>query len=510
MVLFNYSVVLPAPVMISAQVLSLVIFAAYPKMMTQQKRGRLFDPEQLVLMLAALALLLFSIRFAAERVIFTDTAVYLYTVADSGKVYIATNRFICLISQVLPLLGIAAGFSLKTVIYLYSVNCILIPLLSSWICVRVFRNRSIAVAILLFYVLMNAWVFYYPVTEFQMGLCLLLLYHAFVLWYLEHKQSRTRVFMLVSLLLVPTIIFSHPLALYVFIAWSVWLFHMHPLSRKRLLLMPPLLAIAVHFIKEFFFKSMVGAADYEAQRKEGLVNFKAPLATYFDSLLGKGALKALTGDYFVMLALVALLLFCYVKRKQWLHLLLFAGTILSFWLLVTVAFRDWPYDHYPEHLYQPVPFFVALAFATLLPSLTGKAVVRASLLLVIFAISLGKIYDNHKFYTGRLDWYRRYIQLMRQSGIRNATLSETHKIYGIRYSYWASNCESMLLSALPGPDSAVRILVDGNAVLLNKNPAAYTSGNAAYFGNIREPFISLDSLYSPRLLDSVAQAPARH
>ena len=479
-------------------------------MMTQEKSGKWFEPVSVVMALAALALLFLSIRFALERVIFTDTAVYLYTIADTGKVYIATNRFICVLSQVLPLIGIAAGLSLKTIVYLYSVNCILIPLISSFVCMRVFRNRNMALAILLFYVLMNAWVFYYPVTEFQMGLCLLLLYHAFVLWFLEKPELKAWLFVLISLLFVPTVIFSHPLAIYVFVAWSVWMFQMHPQSRKRLMVMPPLLAIAIHFIKEIIFKAISGAADYEAQRKEGLVNFKAPLSTYFDSLLGKGAVKALTSDYFIMLAVVALLLFFYARRKQWVSLLLFTGTVCGFWLLVTVAFRDWPYDHYPEHLYQPVPFFITLAFAVAFPTLVQKASVRALVLLVIFAVSIGKIYDNHQFYTGRLDWYRRYIHLMHQSGIRNATLAEAHKIYGVQYSYWASNCESMLLSALPGPDSAVRILVDGNAARLNENPSGNTHSNTAYFGNMREPFVSLDSLYGSHVLDSIASAIPKH
>ena len=478
--------------------------------MTQEQSGKLFDPSRVVMGLAALTLLLFSVWFAIERVIFTDTAVYLYTIADTGRVYIATNRFICVLSQVLPLIGVVAGLSLKTVVYLYSINCILIPLVSSWICIRVFRNWNIALAILLFYVLMDAWVFYYPVTEFQMGLCLLLLYHAFVLWFVEKAQPKAWLFVLVSLLLVPTIIFSHPLALYVFIAWSIWMFQMHPQSRKRLLLLPPLLAIMIHLVKEIVFKVISGAADYEAQRTEGLVNFKAPLSTYFDSVLGKGVVKALTGDYFIMLALVALLLFCYARRKQWLNLLLFAGTVCGFWLLVTVAFRDWPYDHYPEHLYQPVPFFVALAFTTALPSLFRGLVARALVLLVIFAVSFGKIYDNHQFYTGRLDWYSRYIHLMRQAGIRNATLAESHKLYGIRYSYWASNCESMLLSALPGPDSAVRILVDGNAARLNERPEVNTRANTAYFGTMRAPFVSLDSLYGAKVLNSVGKAGLQH
>lgn len=477
-------------------------------MMEYNKRSISRDPVIWILVLAALTLLVFSIRFATERIVFTDTAVYLYTMADTGHSYIATNRFICLLSQVLPLAGIAMGLSLKTVIYLYSINCILIPIVSSFICFRVFRNKEAALAILLFYVLMSARVFYYPVTEFQMGLCLLLVYHAFVLWYCKKGKGKPWLFGLVSLPMVVTIIFAHPLVLYVYFAWSVWLFLNYPESRKRLLIFPPVVALAAHFFKEYFFKAMVGASNYDEQRKEGLANFKAPVGTYLDSVLGKGVLQALTGDYFIMLLLVVLLLLFYAGRKQWLNLLFFAGVVTGFWLLVTVSFRDWPYDHYPEHLYQPVPFFISLAFATVVPGLFRHTLLRAISLLVIFVVSFGKIYNNHRFYTGRLDWYRQYIDLMRRSGIRNATLAESHKIYGVQYSYWASNCESLLLSGIPGPDSAVRIVVEGDAAKLNTNrqPAASTR----YFGDISGPFVSLDSLYGTRILDSLASASQKH
>lgn len=478
--------------------------------MEHDKRSRTFDPSLLVLGGAALVLLVLAIWLAPERVIFTDTAVYLYTLADTGHAYIATNRFICLLSQILPLAGVAAGLSLKTVIYLYSINCILIPLACSFICLRVFRNKEIALAIILFYILMDAWVFYYPVTEFQMGLCLLLLYHAFVLWYCNKEKPGIGLFLLVSIPMVTTIIFSHPLALYVYFAWSAWLFLNHPASRKRLLVWPPVVALAVHFIKEHFFKAMVGATSYDEQRKEGLANFKAPVSTYFDSLLGKGALKALTGDYFILLLLVLVLLIFYAGRKQWLTLLFFSGTVFGFWLLVTVSFKAWPYDHYPEHLYQPVPFFVALAFATAAPVLLRDNRLRAACLLVIFGISFGKIYNNHDFFTGRLDWYRQYINLMHRAGIRNATLSETHKVYGIQYSYWASNCESSLLSAMPGPDSAVHIIVNGDAARLNENRDGQPISLSPYFGKIKEDFVSLDSLFGAGLLDSIGKMKRGH
>ncbi len=454
----------------------------------------------MIIILASAVLLTLSILFARERTIFTDTAIYLFSVADSGHFYIATNRFICILSQVLPIAGVLAGLSLKTVMYLYSINCILIPLISIVVCIRAFKDRSTALAILLFYVIMSAWVFYYPVTEFQMGLCLLLVYHSFLLWYFKKAKQKLWLFLLMAFLFVITITFSHPLSVYVFFAWLIWLLINHQETRKYIMALPAVLAIASHFFKEHYMKAAVGTLLYDEQRKEGLKNFKAPVSTYFDSLLSKGALHSLVGDYFVMLIMAAIVLIYFAWKKKWITMIYFGGIVFAFWLLVTVSFRDWPYDHYPEHLYQPVPFFIALAFAGMLAAFSNQWIKTLSLL-AIFVISIGKIYNNHKFFTERLAWYQRYIDLMQASGIRNATLSAEYTVYGVKDAYWASKCESLILSGLPSPDAARQLIINGDVKALNENwREGFLSG---YFGKEVVPYVSLDTLFSKQVLDSL-------
>ncbi len=456
----------------------------------------------IILSIVSVALLIFACVYYKERIIFTDTAVYAFTMADSGNFYIATNRFICILSQLLPVTGVLLGVPLKLVLYLYSLNCILLPITASFICYRFFRNRQVALAILLFYVLTSIWVFYYPVTEFQMGLCLLMVYHAYIIWYFERPRSRA-FFWAVSIILLVTITFSHPLAFYTFFAWLVWLFISTPACRKKMLLILPLIVIVSHFIKERFFKTFVGEVIYDDARKEGLNNFFAPLTSYFTAPLAKASAKVFLQEYFAVLGIVILVSIFFLLKKKWLSFFFFAAVLAGFWLLVTVSFREYNYDHYTEHLYQPIPFFIALIFTQYLDDILRSNVWRWSLLSLLFIISFSKINSNRDFFTLRLQWYQNYIGLMQEKQEQNGVITPRYLAFGHDYDYWASTCESYLLSSLPGPDSSVNLIVAEQTKQANESQLADPERKTKYFWFSRRPFRMLDELASPAKLDSL-------
>jgi hypothetical protein len=125
------------------------------------------------------------------------------------------------------------------------------------------------------------------------------------------------------------------------------------------------------------------------------------------------------------------------------------------------------------------------------------------LLLVIVFVSLSKIYSNHEFFSNRLAWYQRFINLVHSRQIHKATLSASYYVDKHPYAYWASQSEFALLSALAAPDSAVQIIVDADAVKLNKEESGQLS-TTPYFKGITGRYVSLDSLYAKTVLDSLA------
>ncbi len=472
-------------------------------MITRKDNLKALDGIDLISLLVCIALFIFSCLFYKERIIFTDTAVYAYSITTSGQFFIAAHRFVSILIQILPLCGITMGLSLKAVLCLYSLNGILLPVISAIVCRFVFKDKATTLAILLFYTIMNMWLFYYPVSEFQMGLCLLFVLHAFLLWYSQAAAKKRWLLYLVNFLLVPTIIFSHTLSFYVFIAWMAWMLFSYPHFRKKVLVLPLLLVLAAHLTREYFFQSLVGTVPYDDFRKEGLSNFKAAISSYFDSPLSHASLHTFINDYFLVLLLFFSLLFFFSIRKQWLSLIYFTATIIAFWLLVTVSFREVPYNHYPEHLYQPLPFFIALVFGQYARKMLHAPWTLSLALTGIFLISFSKIYSNHRFYSQRLKWYENYISLMHSKNVWNGVLPTDYIVFDKKDDYRFSVYESRLLSSLPGPDATVSLIIEDHAGNSNKDMLPPEIKKGFYFTERNHPYMMLDAVATVQVLDSL-------
>ena len=178
--------------------------------------------ERFFLFLLMIGLCTLSVVFYKERILFNDTLKCLYDLFYKDALNVTTNRYISIFGELLPFLAFKGGGSLKSVLLLYSLNLILLPVVLSLISMYWFRETRTAWTILLYYVLMSARLFYYPISELQAGLGFLLFYTGF--WDFAMRQPapvRPLTFWCASLFFIPTIIFSHPLALLVFFGWIV-------------------------------------------------------------------------------------------------------------------------------------------------------------------------------------------------------------------------------------------------------------------------------------------------
>lgn len=459
------------------------------------------DTTKIFLVSLFTALIALAVYFAKERIIYTDTAVYMDVMIQERSLFIATNRFISIFAQLLPVLGIYLGLPLSTLILLYSLNAMLLPAIGTFICFHVFKSKETALGLLLFYLIMNFWLFYYPVSEFQMGLCFLFVYHAFLLHYFKKENRKPWIFIIISLFMMATIAISHPLSLFVIGAWLVWWLLEYPYGRKWILAFPVTVAVTSCLIRDHFFKALVGEQAYDEQKREGVQHFLRPLKDYFNGALYPSFLKTLTGHYFVFLLMFAILIAYFILRKKWLQAILLPSIVFAFWLLVTVSFPDTPYGTYAEHLYQAVPFFVALAFGRYVFEIIYPPMIRFLFLLGCSGIMLVKIYSNHHYFSRRLQWYRNFISLMHDHGIQKGALNPDYALSVNKYDYWASRYESLLLSSLDGPDSSVYFLVVWNAERLNKNLERSDIFNPDYYHlDNRQPFIILDSIASPEIM----------
>lgn len=409
----------------------------------------------ILIQLVFFVLLVLSIVFFKERMIFTDTAYYTTELLTKETIIMPTNRFIVFYTQAIALLAIKLGLSLKMIMIVFSSSLLLFPILFSYITYFKFKDVATTYALLFFYLVSNVWLFFYPISEFQTGLALLLLLNSYNKYYFVSTSKNPWVFSMVNIILLVHIIFSHPLSIVVVLGWWAWALVFNESFRKKLFILPALIAALCYFIKEKFFRAMVGSYDYEGHRKEGLAYFNEPLRTWFDNNLSNMFLKAWLDHYFLTIAFILLVLVVLVYHRKWVQTIVFSGLVLGFWILITVNFKHWPFNEYLEHMYQPVTFVLAITFGFVLIKYCKRMWLRLSLVGIFSLFIILKIVHVKDHYANRLAWFDNKMKYAKDQNAKLAILSLDEQELLNYDQCWASASETLLLSSLKSKDSSM-------------------------------------------------------
>lgn len=398
-------------------------------------------------------LLVLSLMLYKQRIIFADTAAYVSHMLSRDEFQIAMHsRFVGAIPQLLPYLAFKAHFSLNNILIIYSLSFILIPVVCILVSVRWFKETQTAWSILLFYTLMSISMFYYPVSEYQIGLCLFLFYIGLFEHYSKPGSGKIT-FTILSLLFIPTVIFSHPLSSIVFLCWLVLQFSLDWKNRKILLFISILGALSFT-VKKLFF-----GIQYETDKTTGLENFRHFSVWDLYQKLGKAFVNNLINDYFLLVVLAAVSIIFFIAQKKYKTAFLLPAALAAWCVLVTVSFKDEHYDHYYEHMYQAIPFFIAWAFCRLTVK-NLNPLTAISVLSFVMIVSLAKIYKGRNSLDQRMLWMSRCFTMMDEMKCKKAIFTISHIPNGSDYpAHWSIPYESLLLSSLKNPDSSKVILM---------------------------------------------------
>ncbi|HRO42519.1 MAG TPA: hypothetical protein PL009_06775 [Flavipsychrobacter sp.] len=413
--------------------------------------------ERIIICIFLLILTVFATVFYKERIIFTDTVGCIMDMLKKDSLNVTTNRYISIFGELLPFASYKLNSSLRLIVFLYSLNLILIPVLLALLSVYWFKETRTAWSILLFYTIMSARLFYFPISEFQCGLCFLLFYIGLYEYSLK-KNSRLNatVFWLLSLFFIPTVVFSHPLSILVLGAWLIFQFF---ISKKSIVkpLFIVLIAALSYLVKKAFFE-----VPYDSEKAKTMENFKTFSMAHLDDTLANQFYKALRDDYFLVPLLIVLSIVALIRMKHYISAILLPSIILAFWLLVTVSFKNEPYWYYSEHMYQPLSFFIALATGRLFTICFSKKF-SVLILTIVVAVSLNKIYYSHEPMKKRLDWYAGCFELMDKKGIKKTVVGIERIDIGWKMeANWLTMYESLVLSALDNPEHAKTITMVWN------------------------------------------------
>lgn len=466
--------------------------------------------EAIFIIVFSIAFIILSFVYANERMIFSDTSGYILSLVTDESFVVMTNRFISGFSQLLPVIAVKADFSLQTIITAYSINIILIPIFLIIISFLWFKEYNTAISILLFYSIMNNMLFYYPASEFQMGLCFLLFYNGLFDHYKKGNVKKVT-FFLISFLFITIIIFSHPLSLLVFLAWSLWMI----IDSKKMLLILigiTVLGLANYFVKEQFFK-----AAYDVERSGMLEKFKTFSFKYLSGHLSDSYFKYFFQNYFIVVIMITLTLVAIIKVKKYLAGLYFVGVIIGFWLLITVSFYQYEYNYYYEHLFQPLTFFIVLFFMQFGFYLFKKSYWNQAIILIVLSSSFIMIFKGKEMIQQRQAWYGKCMELMAREGIKKGIISREYVRPQERETYWSSSTETLILSSVNGIERSQTLYLvwdvetipqdisDTTAYMGDGYSINQTNLPKKYFDLGNKPYTILENKFGKRELEYLRQ-----
>lgn len=460
--------------------------------------------------LSVFAVLIFlSAVFYHERLL-VDSGYYLMRVINSRLPWVEHQRFILILSQVLPVIGVNLVVPLKTVLLLYSLNHVLFPLLIFFFSFFIFRNQFSGIMLILLQVAGLVTGFLVPMFELYYAAALLVLFASVL-----YSGSLNKYHYLLLIVIAFFVTSSHPVGMALLI--MVIVFHLSVNGLKYL----KFYAFIGSVILGFLLLKYLHASSYESGKANSIVQ------EFISGKYNLSFLVQLSGflfQYYWALIIMALgMIIQMIRQKKFKIMAIYLISIVVFIILSALNTGNFEWSRYNEQVWFP------LGFVVLFPLMTGlfsevkqfTSTILLFVLLVFTAYRLLLIYENAAIYrqrTAQLSNLTRYVQA---TGVDKFVVDELNLAEPLTPgANWSYPIESMFFSAETGPEHTVTIctledytfqdlymeLTDSSYVFWRINTAPDGSLNPHYFTLHSNAYVMLNNDSAPELIsDSIKQ-----
>lgn len=399
-------------------------------------------------------LVYFCWHFYLERMLYTDSAFYLFQVMQGGRFITSLNRYGDYIPQILPLLAYKMDFPLHSILISYSISFILLHYLIFLFVTWVLKNNGAGIAILLASCLAYYHAFYTPLVQLNESIIA-----AILLWALIHPETpytsnKERILStLGALATIFYISFLHPLGIVAvlfvtgieIVAYRRW--------KDAHLWIVVLAGAGWYFLKFYvFFRT-----GYDQQHliplsvvMRELHNWRHwPSTQYLDDL---------TWLHFRNLKWLLILLVVLSLRKGIVFSLFVLFFIMAFTGLYLVTLYRGEAAIYYEDYYCLYGFFAAILFVFLFYHPSRKNLVLVFAIPLLYSGTV-KIYQAHDIYTNRLAYLQRIISKAHEQKEHKCIIDSKCYPYDYAMAEWNVAFETLIYSSLEGKDSTVTAFI---------------------------------------------------
>ena len=449
-------------------------------------------------------LLVLSWCFHVERTTGFDSAWQTWFLIFEGVPRCEHGRYSTMLAQVVPALQLWYGVSLENLLRGYSVSLCAVHLLVFAIVWAGLRDRKAAVALPLALVAMVGGSFYFGVSEIQQGLSSPILVWAFARRTLDTTDARKATAWGAGTALAAVWASFYHL---VFVLPMIHLLVLELIARKAWRNIRYWMLVATVMCALVARKGFVEMSGYEKERMVSATEFM-DLAGGWTELASTQYLFDALLRFPGLILLVACALVAAILRRRLLALLWTLVWTACCLLLILIADREMYSPYMYENLYPLIGVAWAILAADLYEGKAARPVVTVAMALVLLAgawqIALGRFVPMDK-----VEYAERITTSLRARGNDKAIISAHLLPWTYVQTHWTLPFETLLISALQGPDSAVTVFAEepmdkpgqcmhepGRFIGPAWNPCAVMIAqlDTNYFRLSRQPYVIASSL----------------
>ena len=461
-----------------------------------------YNSPFLIALCVILFLTIYSFCTYKQRMLFADPSFIVFNIINKKQFIISEYRYGAFITQMFPLIASNLGFSLKSILIIYSLSFYLFYSISSLVLAYVFKQQWLVILLALYLTLFVSDVYFWPNNEVHQGICWMLL---FIGLYQSKINVIVKNFLLVTFLTMA--ISSHLLVVIPLV--FLWIYihsniRINQLFKSGTFFFYNILMILLISIRYMLSKS----SHYDATKLEGVadISFQSIFET-FSSGQANSFIQLVLNNYWLILPIIIWGIIILLKSKNYLNLFTYIVLSLGYFILICITFPE-SFNRnlrfYMESEWMALSIILATPFVLWILKST-KYYLSTLLLICIFSIRIGYIVHSYSYFNERFLTLERHVQNLKNKNIYKALLINDSKNSTDQYIIsWGLPIESLLLSKLNNDSIQTTFKIIENTPQDNGNKKTFHSSfKTIPIFNLNRAYFNLDSSQPYTIINSL-------
>lgn len=444
---------------------------------------------------------IFSMVTYKERMLFVDPAWVVYNIINSKSFLFAEHRYGAFITQIFPLIGSYLGLSLKTILLFYSISFYLFYLSAALIIGSYFKQKWLSILLALYLTLFVSDVYYWPNNEVHQGITWMFLFLGF---YLHEGKRKTNFNFIIATLLAILAICSHLLVAIPFL--FLWIYLHSNQEFKTLLKNKCFLFFTILILVLIGIRYQLSDAGwYDPVKLQGVkeISFNGILQA-FQSGQAKSFSSLLFSNYWLSILVLGFSCGLLISSKKHLKLIALLLFTVGYFVLISITFPD-AFDRSLRFYMESEWVALSIIISTPLAIWSMKNRKASVMLLIIFGIRLGYIFNSYDYFHQRYKNLEAVTHTLQQSDINKAVILEDQKKSEELFIMdWGLPIESLLLSKMEEHDIQTTFKIVREPILIPQNTDSF---HAAFklqsIESLNDKYFILDSTKNYEVIKGV-------